>query len=182
MPAEGYQWREDEFLYGDATSALRAAKEDAEWTALLCGHAVDGAFDDDTANRELAGHFRRLGYETIRFTFADDASAVGGAARAELLDAHVDAISDVYDGSRADLARLAEDPGRTVRRSTTERESPLRDARWSCHGHALEEDGDRTPTLQKVSEEGLRRTTSRQVPRRGLFLRLRGAAEVALRE
>ena len=83
MPAEGYQWREDEFLYGDATSALRAAKEDAEWTALLCGHAVDGAFDDDTANRELAGHFRRLGYETIRFTFADDASAVGGAARAD---------------------------------------------------------------------------------------------------
>lgn len=111
-----YEWTETEYVSAGRSPYLYAeAVGNAEWTALVFGHDVEkGEFGDrDGFSKEIVGHLHRLGYNTIRFGFEDNLSAVSGPARAELVNAHADALTDVYEGYRQDLPRVDGDPGKT---------------------------------------------------------------------
>ncbi|KAH8062804.1 hypothetical protein JL720_13174 [Aureococcus anophagefferens] len=114
---ETLHWEEAEWTMGETRAFVAEAAEahhlHTGWTAIICGHNVERDFDDDAVTKALSGHLHALGYATVRLGFEDNLSAVGGPARAELLEAHVANLSDVYEGYRHELPRKIGDPHKT---------------------------------------------------------------------
>ncbi|KAH8064018.1 hypothetical protein JL721_8417 [Aureococcus anophagefferens] len=112
---ETLHWEEAEWTMGETRAFVAEAAEAQHlhtgWTAIICGHNVERDFDDDAVTKALSGHLHaRL---RARLGFEDNLSAVGGPARAELLEAHVANLSDVYEGYRHELPRKIGDPHKT---------------------------------------------------------------------